>query len=131
MLAGVSVDYYTKMERGNLRGVSESVLEALARGLQLRRRRARAPVRPRARRRADAAPAQPPGQAARPGQRAAHPRRDRRGGAAASTVDPRRRSRHAFEQTASRRRKVRGSRLVRPAPTQWWARLLATTERGF
>ena len=35
MLAGVSVDYYTKMERGNLRGVSESVLDALARGLQL------------------------------------------------------------------------------------------------
>lgn len=35
MLAGVSVEYYTKMERGNLRGVSESVLEALARGLQL------------------------------------------------------------------------------------------------
>jgi transcriptional regulator with XRE-family HTH domain len=35
MLAGVSVDYYTKMERGNLRGVSEGVLEALARGLKL------------------------------------------------------------------------------------------------
>jgi len=35
MLAGVSVDYYTKIERGNLRGVSESVLEALARGLRL------------------------------------------------------------------------------------------------
>ncbi len=35
MLAGVSVDYYTKMERGNLRGVSDGVLEALARGLQL------------------------------------------------------------------------------------------------
>jgi len=35
MLAGVSVDYYTKMERGQLGGVSESVLEALARGLQL------------------------------------------------------------------------------------------------
>jgi transcriptional regulator with XRE-family HTH domain len=35
MLAGVSVDYYTKMERGKLRGVSESVLEALARGLKL------------------------------------------------------------------------------------------------
>jgi transcriptional regulator with XRE-family HTH domain len=34
MLAGVSVDYYTKMERGNLRGVSEGVLDALARGLQ-------------------------------------------------------------------------------------------------
>lgn len=35
MLAGVSVDYYTRLERGNLSGVSESVLEALARGLQL------------------------------------------------------------------------------------------------
>jgi transcriptional regulator with XRE-family HTH domain len=35
LLAGVSVDYYTRMERGNLGGVSESVLEALARGLQL------------------------------------------------------------------------------------------------
>jgi len=35
MLAGVSVDYYIKMERGNLRGVSDSVLEALARGLGL------------------------------------------------------------------------------------------------
>ena len=35
MLAGVSVDYYTKMERGDLRGVSEGVLEALARGLRL------------------------------------------------------------------------------------------------
>jgi transcriptional regulator with XRE-family HTH domain len=35
VLAGVSVDYYTRMERGNLGGVSESVLEAVARGLQL------------------------------------------------------------------------------------------------
>ena len=35
MLAGVSVDYYTRLERGNLSGVSDSVLEALARGLQL------------------------------------------------------------------------------------------------
>jgi transcriptional regulator with XRE-family HTH domain len=35
MLAGVSVDYYTRMERGNLKGVSETVLDALARGLQL------------------------------------------------------------------------------------------------
>jgi transcriptional regulator with XRE-family HTH domain len=35
MLAGVSADYYTRLERGNLRGVSESVLEALARALQL------------------------------------------------------------------------------------------------
>jgi transcriptional regulator with XRE-family HTH domain len=35
MLAGVSVDYYTRLERGNLSGVSDSVLEALARALQL------------------------------------------------------------------------------------------------
>ena len=35
MLAGVSVDYYTKMERGNLSGASDSVLEALARALHL------------------------------------------------------------------------------------------------
>ncbi|MBG0566456.1 helix-turn-helix transcriptional regulator [Actinoplanes aureus] len=35
MLAGVSVDYYTRLERGNLSGVSESVLESLARALHL------------------------------------------------------------------------------------------------
>jgi transcriptional regulator with XRE-family HTH domain len=35
LLAGVSVDYYTRIERGNMRGASESVLEALARALQL------------------------------------------------------------------------------------------------
>ena len=35
MLAGVSVDYYTRLERGNLTGVSESVLDALVRALQL------------------------------------------------------------------------------------------------
>jgi transcriptional regulator with XRE-family HTH domain len=34
-LAGVSVEYYAQLERGNLSGVSESVLDALARGLQL------------------------------------------------------------------------------------------------
>ncbi|WP_328468942.1 helix-turn-helix transcriptional regulator [Actinoplanes sp. NBC_00393] len=34
-LAGVSVEYYTRMERGNLTGASESVLEAIARALQL------------------------------------------------------------------------------------------------
>jgi hypothetical protein len=35
LLAGVSVDYYTQMERGHLGGVSDSVLDALARTLQL------------------------------------------------------------------------------------------------
>src|SRR5215211_3025673 len=35
LLAGVSVDYYTQMERGNLGGVSGSILDALAGALQL------------------------------------------------------------------------------------------------
>jgi hypothetical protein len=34
-LAGVSADYYIRLERGNLHGVSEQVLDALARALQL------------------------------------------------------------------------------------------------
>jgi transcriptional regulator with XRE-family HTH domain len=61
VLAGVSVDYYTRMERGNLAGASESVLDALARGLQLDEAerahlfdlaRAAQPAAPRPRRRA-------------------------------------------------------------------------------
>jgi transcriptional regulator with XRE-family HTH domain len=35
LLAGVSIDYYTRLERGNLNGVSENVLDALAGALQL------------------------------------------------------------------------------------------------
>ncbi|WP_410611247.1 helix-turn-helix transcriptional regulator [Amycolatopsis sp. lyj-109] len=35
MLAGVSIDYYVRMERGNLSGASEGVLDALAQALQL------------------------------------------------------------------------------------------------
>lgn len=35
MLAGVSADYYTRLEKGNLAGVSESVLDAVAGALQL------------------------------------------------------------------------------------------------
>jgi transcriptional regulator with XRE-family HTH domain len=34
-LAGVSTDYYTRLERGSLRGVSDSVLEAVSSALQL------------------------------------------------------------------------------------------------
>lgn len=34
-LAGVSVEYYTKVERGNLRGVSDAVLDAIALALRL------------------------------------------------------------------------------------------------
>ena len=34
-LAGVSADYYIRLERGNLHGVSEQVLDALARALRL------------------------------------------------------------------------------------------------
>ena len=35
LLAGVSVEYYTRLERGNAHGVSDSVLDALGRALQL------------------------------------------------------------------------------------------------
>jgi transcriptional regulator with XRE-family HTH domain len=35
LLAGVSVDYYTRLERGSARGVSDSVLESISRALQL------------------------------------------------------------------------------------------------
>ena len=35
LLAGISVEYYTRLERGTAAGVSEDVLEAIARALQL------------------------------------------------------------------------------------------------
>jgi hypothetical protein len=35
LLAGISVEYYTRLERGNGRGMSESVLEGIVRALQL------------------------------------------------------------------------------------------------
>ncbi|ATY13108.1 transcriptional regulator [Amycolatopsis sp. AA4] len=35
LLAGVSADYYTRLEKGNLAGVSDSVLDAVAAALQL------------------------------------------------------------------------------------------------
>lgn len=62
MLAGVSVDYYTRIEKGDLTGVSDEILDAISRALQLNedetaylydlartaRRPARAPRQPRA-----------------------------------------------------------------------------------
>lgn len=35
LLAGISVEYYTKLERGNATGISDSVLDALGRALRL------------------------------------------------------------------------------------------------
>ena len=35
MLAGISAEYYVRLERGNVRGVSEDVLEGIARALRL------------------------------------------------------------------------------------------------
>ena len=35
LLAGISVEYYTRLERGNARGVSDEVLEAVSRALRL------------------------------------------------------------------------------------------------
>ena len=34
-LAGVTTDYYTRLERGNIQGASDSVLNAIARALRL------------------------------------------------------------------------------------------------
>jgi transcriptional regulator with XRE-family HTH domain len=80
LLAGVSVDYYTRLERGNASGVSDTVLEALARALQLddterthlfdlaratqasparRRRRTQARIRPNVQQMLDAMPGLP------------------------------------------------------------------------
>src|SRR4051794_16584183 len=90
MLAGVSVDYYTKMERGNLRGVSEGVLEALARGLHLdEAERAHCSTLLAPPGRCPASPARRPPRAA---ERAAHHRRDDRR-AGPRPERPRRRSR--------------------------------------
>src|SRR6187551_1286899 len=35
LLAGVSIDYYVRMERGNLSGASDGVLDAVSRALRL------------------------------------------------------------------------------------------------
>jgi transcriptional regulator with XRE-family HTH domain len=35
LLAGISVEYYTRLERGNARGVSDDVLDGVSRALQL------------------------------------------------------------------------------------------------
>jgi transcriptional regulator with XRE-family HTH domain len=35
LLAGISIEYYTRLERGNARGVSDEVLDGVARALQL------------------------------------------------------------------------------------------------
>ena len=71
LLAGVSIDYYTRLERGRAAGVSGSVLEGIARALQLDEAehahlfdlaRAAAPAAPRA-------PRRPASQQVRPGVR--------------------------------------------------------------
>jgi transcriptional regulator with XRE-family HTH domain len=68
MLAGVSIDYYVRLERGRATGASESVLEGIARALQLDEAerahlfdlaRAAAPAAPRAPRRTAAQQVRP------------------------------------------------------------------------
>jgi transcriptional regulator with XRE-family HTH domain len=77
LLAGVSVDYYTRLERGNLHGVSEGVLEALAGALQLDEAE-RAHLCDLARAVSTTAGPSPPGATAGPARCAANPRRDDR-----------------------------------------------------
>src|SRR5215203_4527584 len=78
MLAGVRVEYYTKMERRHLRGVSGAVLDALAGGLQLDQAERDHLFEPRSCRRVDAAHGPPSGRPTRPAERAADHRRDDR-----------------------------------------------------
>ena len=68
-LAGISIDYYTRLERGKETHPSPSVVDALARALLLEERRARAPAQPRRPRRPHGLPEPPPRPAAtvRPG----------------------------------------------------------------
>jgi len=62
-LAGVSVEYYKRLERGNAAGVSDEVLGALAQALQLDDAE-RAPVRPCPRGQPGSVEAEPPWQRA-------------------------------------------------------------------
>ena len=79
VLAGVSTDYYAQLERGNLAGVSDSVLDAIARALHLDEAEHAhlhdlahaANTTPNTRRRATP-------EATDPSRRAAHPRRHHR-----------------------------------------------------
>ena len=57
MLAGISVEYYTQLERGNVKGVSEDVLEAVTRASATRRHRTHPSVRPDPRRQTTPEPA--------------------------------------------------------------------------
>src|SRR6516164_3207611 len=72
MLADVSIDYYTRLEKGNVAGVSDEVLGAVARALQLDEAE-RAHLFDLARAARPRRPPAPARQAAGPGKRAAHP----------------------------------------------------------
>ena len=76
LLAGISVEYYTRLERGNVGGVSDSVLDGLVPRPPARRRRTRppAPARPRGRRRAVPPAARP--RSSGSGPPCTHPRPD-------------------------------------------------------
>ena len=60
LLAGISSEYYTRLERGNATGVSESVIEGIAQALQLDEAERDPPARPPARRRHDPSTTPPP-----------------------------------------------------------------------
>ena len=78
MLAGISVEYYTRLERGNANGVSDDVLEGIVRALQLdEAERAHLFDLVRAARHAAAARRRPTQERVRP-TRATDPRLDRR-----------------------------------------------------
>jgi transcriptional regulator with XRE-family HTH domain len=74
LLAGVSIDYYVRLERGRAPGASESVLDGIARALRLdEAERAHLFDLARGRRARRGAGTAPPRRAAGPAKRAAHP----------------------------------------------------------
>ena len=112
VLAGVSVPYYTRLERGDMSGVSEGVLEALARALQLDdAERAHLFDLARAAQPDRRAPAPAPAQAAHPARDPVDARRDHR----RRRVRGQRPPRHPRHQPARTRAVLRAVRRTGPA----------------
>ena len=125
VLAGVSVPYYTRLERGDMSGASQSVLEALARALGLDDAE-RAHLFDLAARTADgSAASSPPGQATRPARGPVDTRRDYR----RRCLRRQPASRHPGRQPARARAVLRAVRRTRAAGQQRPVRLPRSASR--
>ena len=112
VLAGVSIQYYTRLERGDMSGASEGVLEALARALQLDdAERAHLFDLARAAQPGRGAPAPAPAQATHPARDPVDARRDHR----RRRLRRQRPPRHPRHQPARTRAVLRAIRRTRAA----------------